>query len=61
MADRSTVEQAMRIELKINGEEIPLNDFVQRFITGTLCGMLRSLRGVDDIRVVNLTLTSEPK
>jgi hypothetical protein len=59
MTDHSTVEHAVRIELKINGKDIPLNGFVQRFLVGTLCGMLRSLHGVDDIRTVDLTLTSE--
>lgn len=59
MTDQSTAEHAAHLELKINGESVPVNDFVQRFIIGTLCGMLRSLHGVDDIRTVDLTLTSE--
>lgn len=59
MADDLTTEQAAHLELKVNGESIPLNDFAQRFIVGTLCGMLRSLRGIDDIRTVSLTLSSQ--
>lgn len=61
MADPSTAEQTARLELKVNGRNVPLNDFAQRFIIGTLCGMLRCLRGVEDIRTVALTLTSERK
>ncbi len=56
--DHSTANHAARLELRINGESIPMNDFVQRFIVGTLCGMLRSLHGADDIRTVDLTLTT---
>ncbi len=61
MMDHSTAKDAARLELKVNGKDIPLSDFVRRFIIGTLCGMLRSLHGVDDIRAVDLTLTLEPR
>ncbi len=59
MTNDVAAEEAVHLELKVNGRNIPLNDFAQRFIAGTLCGMLRCLRGVDDIRAVDLTLTSQ--
>lgn len=59
MADHSTAQPGARLELKVNGVEVPLNDFVESFIAGTLCGMLRSLHGVEDIRTVDLKLTSD--
>ncbi len=33
-----------RVSLKINGEEIPLNEFVQEFISSTILGMIASLK-----------------
>jgi hypothetical protein len=59
MADHSTAQQGARLELKVNGVEVPVNDFVQSFIVGTLCGMLRSLHGVEDIQTVDLKFTTQ--
>ncbi len=33
------------VKLRVNGRELPLNPFVQRFISGTIAGMLTALRG----------------
>lgn len=33
-----------RVILKINNEEIPLNSFVQEFISSTILGMISSLK-----------------
>ena len=48
-----------QLELKVNGRDVELNDFVQSFIVETILGMLRSLRGVDEVRSVTLTITRE--
>jgi len=38
----------LRVQLYIDGKEIPLNDFVERMLGGTVAGAASSLHGVDD-------------
>jgi hypothetical protein len=40
--------------IKVNGKGIPLTDFPTDFIKNTICGMLKSLKGVDDISDVEI-------
>jgi len=37
------------LELKVNGKKIPLSDFPKEFIKNTLIGMIKSLKGIDEI------------
>jgi len=37
----------LKIKMVVNGKKIPANDFVQNMLWETLCGMARSLKGVD--------------
>lgn len=46
-----------QVELKVDDKKIELNNFVQNFISQTVIGMVKSLRGVDDIETVSLQLT----
>ncbi len=49
-----------KVTLKINNEEIPLNSFVQEFISSTLLGMLSSLKRKNEIiRIVEITIELE--
>ena len=43
-----------KISVKVNGKEIPLTEFHAEFIVNSICGMLRSLKGVDDIKKVEI-------
>lgn len=43
-----------KMSVKINGEEIPISEFPSDFIKNSICGMLRSLKGVDEIRDVEI-------
>ena len=43
-----------KISVKINGKEIPLTEFPAEFIANSICGMLRSLKGVDEIKKVEI-------
>ena len=43
-----------KISVKINGQEIPLTEFPAEFIVNSICGMLRSLKGVDEIKKVEI-------
>jgi hypothetical protein len=38
----------MAIKLKVDGKEIPLNDFVGRFVQGVIVGGVSSLKGIKD-------------
>jgi hypothetical protein len=33
-------------KLKVDGKEIPLNEFVESFLSGTLTGAVSSLKGI---------------
>jgi molybdopterin-guanine dinucleotide biosynthesis protein B len=41
--------------IKVNGEPIPLSEFPTEFIKNTVCGMLKSLKGVDEIKDVEIS------
>ena len=45
--------------LAINGEKIELNTFVESFISQTILGMVKSLRGVDDIETIDLKISKK--
>jgi hypothetical protein len=38
----------MGLKLKVDGKEIPLNEFVEQIMSGTILGALTSLRGIDE-------------
>jgi len=42
------------IEIKVNGEKIPLTEFPSDFIKNSICGMLKTLKGVDNIKEVEI-------
>ncbi len=44
------------VELKVNGKEIELNNFVRNFISQTVLGMVKSLRDVSDVETIKLTI-----
>ena len=45
-----------KVELKVDGNEIELNPFIQGFIAQTIKGMVSSLRGVDDAETISLEI-----
>jgi len=42
------------ISIKVNGKEIMLTDFPTEIIKNTICGMLKSLKGVGEIKTVEI-------
>jgi hypothetical protein len=36
----------MGMKLKVDGKEIPLNEFVERLLNGTIVGAVTSLKGI---------------
>ncbi len=44
------------VELKVNGKEVELNNFVRNFISHTVIGMVKSLRDVSDVEDIKLTI-----
>ncbi len=61
MANKANGNQLVQVELEINGKEIELNDFVENFISQTVIGMVKSLRGVGDIETINLKVLKKAK
>jgi len=45
-----------RVELKVNGEEIELNPFTKGIICSCVTGLLKPLRGVDEIKDIALVI-----
>jgi hypothetical protein len=37
----------MDVKLKVDGKEVPLNEFVEKILGGTIKGAVESLRGID--------------
>ena len=50
-----------RVELKVNGKEIELNNFVESLISQTVIGMVESLRGVGHVETINLKISKKIK
>ena len=42
------------ITIKVNGKNIPLSEFPAEFIKNSICGMLKTLNGVDEIKSVEI-------
>ncbi len=42
------------ITIKVNGKNIPLSEFPAEFIKNSICGMLKTLKGVDEIKTVEI-------
>ena len=36
------------MKLKVDGKEIPLNEFVEKFMSGSLTGAINSLKGINE-------------
>ena len=45
------------VKLTVNGSDIPLSEFPEQFIENTILGMIKSLKGVNEIKTVTITLT----
>ena len=57
----SNQKSVARVELKVNGKETKLNNFVENFISQTVIGMVSSLQGVGDIKTINLQISKKAK
>jgi len=38
----------MSLKLRVDGKEIPLNEFVEKILHGTIAGAITSLRGIKE-------------
>ena len=48
----------MELKLAIDGKEIPLNEFVNKILAGTMVGAVTSLRGVrEDWKKIEMEIT----
>ena len=44
------------ITITVNGKEIPLTEFPKNIIIKTILGMLQALKGVEDIKTVEIKI-----
>ena len=44
------------ITITVNGKEIPLTDFPKSIIIKTILGMLQALKGVEEIKTVEIEI-----
>ena len=42
------------ISIKVNGKQIPITEFPSHIIKNTICGMLKSLKNIDEIKNVEI-------
>jgi len=45
-----------KINVKVNGKEITLSEFPSDIIKNTICGMIKSLKGIDEIKTVEIKI-----
>lgn len=50
------MEEMIEARLWVNGKPVDLNPFVEGILAGTVAGALRSLKGVESIKTVDLQL-----
>jgi hypothetical protein len=41
-------DPSLSLKLKVDGKEIPLNEFVEKILSGTITGAVTSLRGIKE-------------
>jgi len=61
MACKAKQRPVAQAQLKVNGKEIELNNFARNFISQTVIGMVKSLRGVGEIETVSLKIAEKLK
>ena len=61
MACNLNQDSVMNADLTVNGKKIALNSFVEGFMSQTVIGMIKSLRGVDKIETINLKISKKEK
>ncbi len=61
MECESNQKSVTNADLIINGEKIALNSFVESFISQSIIGMVKSLRGVDNIETIDLKISKKVK
>ena len=48
----------MGLKLKVDGKEIPLNEFVEKILNGMIVGAIASLRGIrEDWKNIEIEIT----
>ncbi len=61
MTCESNQKSNTNADLTVNGKKIELNSFVESFISQTVIGMVKSLRGVGDIETIDLKISKKTK
>ena len=56
MECESKHESDFTAELEVNGQSIDLNSFIENFFSQAVIGMVKSLRGVDNIETIDMKI-----
>ncbi len=49
----------MGMKLKVDGKEVPLNEFVEKILSGTVVGAVTSLKGIkENWKTIEIELSS---
>ena len=61
MSCESNQKSNTNADVTVNGKKIELNSFVESFISQAVIGMVKSLRGVDNIETIELKILKKAK
>ena len=53
---RMTLDEAGQLDINLNNAQVPINDFVNRIMASTLKAMLANLKGVGEIKTLELNI-----
>jgi hypothetical protein len=53
------MKESYQAKLWVNNKDIELNPFVEQFLAGTVTGGVRTLKGVEEVRTVELKMVKK--
>mgnify|MGYP001348844554 CR=1 FL=1 len=53
------MKESYQTKLWVNNKDIDLHPFVEQFVAGTVTGGVRTLKGVDDLRTLELKMVKK--
>ncbi len=56
-----TVNKMSKVEIKVNNNKIPLNQFVNTIVSKLILAIVDSLKGIEDKDIENVNITLDKK
>src|SRR5512136_2389506 len=54
-----SMKESFETKLWVNNKDIDLHPFVEQYVAGTVVGGVRTLKGVDDLRTIDLKMLNK--